>query len=259
MTFGLQSRPESVVYECTALVGVNKAGTLRADASGYYPVILGAYEYPNSAGAIYSFEDAKGLFENSGSLMRRIASGNCRGEYGHPRKQVGWSNRDFINRVCDIYEPNISHHIRKVWIERNVTLGNKRVPIVIMGEVKPAGPMGHALRESFENSSEDVCFSVRSLTKDRMMGSQVIKGMLALITWDFVNEPGIDIARKYVNPALESRSESHTFTRTQFDLARKDAVKASNGMESSGVKMIDELSNRLGWGSDTILPPSARW
>ena len=72
-------------YSCTALAGTNKVGKLRADENGYREMVLGAYDFDNSAGAVYPFESAQSLFKSSSSLMRRIANGQCRGEYGHPK------------------------------------------------------------------------------------------------------------------------------------------------------------------------------
>ena len=62
-------------YSCTALAGTNKVGRLKTDEHGYRQMVLGAYDFDNSAGATYPFESAKSLFESSSSLMRRIANG----------------------------------------------------------------------------------------------------------------------------------------------------------------------------------------
>jgi len=245
---------QSAKYECTALVGVNKAGTLKADARGYYDnVVLGAFDYHNSSGAFYPFEDAKHLFESSSPLMRKIATGNLRGEYGHPRKG-DMDMRQFINRVCDIYEPNISHHIANVRID-NIREASGRQVIAVLGRVKPAGPMGPALREAFENPEEDVCFSVRSLTEDGWVGNVLHKRMKSLITWDFVNEPGINVARKWNNPSLESFAISPQ----QLRLARDIQSRASNGMESAACSVMDQIARDLGWAGKSNRPPSADW
>ena len=52
-------------YSCTALAGTNKAGKLKADEHGYREMVLGAYDFDNSAGAVYPFESAQALFKRS--------------------------------------------------------------------------------------------------------------------------------------------------------------------------------------------------
>lgn len=255
MSFGNAAR-QPMTYECTALVGLNKAGTIKPLDGGYYRAVLGAFDFYNSGGAYYPFKDAQHLFEDSSALMRRIATGNCRGECGHPRKDGSMSMRDFVNRVCDIYEPNISHHIRRVTIDKESVKGPDGRPcIAVIGEVKPAGPRGPALQAAFENKHEDVCFSVRSLTKDDYVGSTLHKRMVQLITWDWVNEPGISVARKWNSPSLESM----VITPTQIAQARALATRNGSGMESANVRMLDEMLSATEWNSKTILPPSARW
>lgn len=255
MSFG-NAAAQQMSYECTALLGLNKAGTIKELDGGYFEAVLGAFDFYNSAGAYYPFQKAKELFEDSGALMRRIATGNCRGECGHPRKTPDMSMREFITRVCDIYEPNISHHIRRVRIDTTSVKGPDGRPcIAVIGEVKPAGPMGPALLAAFQNKHEDVCFSVRSLTKDSYVGNTLHKDMVQLITWDWVNEPGISVARKWNSPSLESV----TISPTQLQQARREAVRANSGMESSSVRMIDEMITASGWAAKKDLPPSSRW
>lgn len=193
---------------CTALLGTNKSGTLKPDADGYYTVVLGALDVYNSTGAYYPEASAKHLFQKSASLMRRIASGNLRGEYGHPRPQPGMSTDDWVNRVRDIYEPNVCMHIRKVTVDYTSFRNERGQPVItIVGEVKPSGPKGPALKESLDNPHEDVCFSIRSLTNDDFQFGRVTKHIKLIVTWDYVNEPGLAQAHKWNSPALESHDK----------------------------------------------------
>ena len=198
----------SFSLSCTALNGTNKAGTLKADADGYYTVVLGALDVYNSGGAFYPEASARHLFEQSASLMRRIASGNLRGEYGHPRMTPGMTLDDFVHRVRDIYEPHVCMHIRKVTVDYTTYRNERGQPIItIIGEVKPSGPMGPALLAQFENRFEDVCFSIRSLTNDEFSFGRVNKHIKLIVTWDYVNEPGLASAHKWNAPGLESRKD----------------------------------------------------
>ncbi len=263
-------------YACTALVGTNKAGSLKPNAEGYYTLVLGALNVFNSGGAYYPFESAKTLFKESSSLMRRIANGALRGEYGHPRKDPNMSMRDFIHRVGDIYEPNVCCHIRKVTIDyTSVKDEHGRPVIAIIGEVKPSGPMGHALKASLENPSENVCFSIRSLTQDNYVGGTLHKHLKTIVTWDYVNEPGLSVAKKWHSPALESMEDDVRILPAHLAAAQQHQSQHAISMESTGGLSAEEIIKDLGWtgmgdgismeGEEseevkpTNLPASAKW
>lgn len=254
-------------FACTALLGTNKVGVLKPTEDGYYPVVLGALNIYNSGGAYYPYDSAKSLFLESSALMRRIANGALRGEYGHPRP-AGMSTRDFLMRVMDILETNVSHHIRKVWIDYSgqVKDSSGRACIAIMGEVKPCGPMGAALLESLNNPSENVCFSIRSLTNDQMVGGTLFKHLKTIVTWDYVNEPGLEVAKKWHAPTLESFTES-SFVPEQLQAVQQqqEEMRKVVGMESNGGLTAAEIMADFGWDKVTVavesieIPPSARW
>ena len=247
----------SVTYTCQALMGTNKAGTLKADADGYYEVVLGALDFYNSSGAFYELESAKDRFKASSSLMRRIANGALRGEYGHPKKLPGQTERDFMKRICDIYEDRVSHHIREVRIDYNSVKTKDGGPVIaIIGKVKPCGPHGDALKAQLDNPKENVCFSIRSITDDIVDGGKWIKQLKIIITWDYVNEPGISVANKYQAPSLESIG-THTFD-TQRLVEMADDRQMAIGMESSAVSM-EELVTALDLKAQAVTPASLRW
>lgn len=259
---------------CTALLGTNKAGTLKCDADGYYTVILGALDVFNSTGAFYPEASARHLFQQSGSLMRRIASGNLRGEYGHPRYQPGMTMDDFVNRVRDIYEPHVCMHIRKVTVDYTTYRNAQGQPVItIIGEVKPSGPMGPALKEQFENKHEDVCFSIRSLTNDEFSMGRVNKHIKLIVTWDYVNEPGLANAHKWNAPGLESYKEDDmkimvgeaASLSEQFILpgqlkAMLDRQKATGvSMESEGGVSMESFIEAISTDLTVKRPRSSEW
>jgi len=260
---------------CTALLGTNKAGTLKPDADGYYTVVLGALDVFNSGGAFYPEASAKHLFQQSSSLMRRIASGNLRGEYGHPRPQPGMSSDEWVNRVRDIYEPNVCMHIRKVTVDYTSFRNAQGQPIItIVGEVRPSGPQGPALKEQLDNRHEDVCFSIRSLTNDDFQYGRVTKHLKLIVTWDYVNEPGLAQAHKWNSPSLESRDKD-TMVSYGNDEARSLAeqlilpgqIMAMNkrqramgvSMESDGGVSLESIVEAITVEPEAQRPVSARW
>lgn len=253
-------------YQCTALAGTTKTGKISADADGYYTVVLGALDFFNSAGDFYVYEPAKELFESSSSLMRRVSSGALRGEYGHPRFVPGMTNRDFLMRVMDVNEQCVSHHIKDVWIDSNsVTDKDGRKCIAIMGRVKPCGPYGEQLAAQFENPNENVCFSIRSLTEDIVdANGTTIKTLREIITWDYVNEPGIHVANKYSAPSLEALITRH-ITTDNLIAARDHMRKSGMGLESAAYGNLESAIGALSTSrfekraSGIIAPKQPTW
>ena len=254
---------QRATYSCTALMGTNKTGVLKPDADGYYEVVLGALDFYNSAGAFYPFASAKEIFEDSSSFKRRVQTGCLKGEWGHPKFQPGMSKRDFVGRVLNIHEECVSHHIKDVWIEQEkVKDKNGGRVIAIMGKVRPAGPFGPALKEALENRHENVCFSIRSLTNDVYdHRGMVIKHIQQIITWDYVNEPGISVANKYQAPTLEG-IENVQFSFENLKDYQKHQMELGVGMETSGGVSVDSVIQSFGWDRPvhgSKVPPSIRW
>jgi hypothetical protein len=242
----------------TALNGVNKAGTITPDENGYYRMVLGGLDIYNSANQFYPYEPAKELFTSSSQLMRRVGNGALRGEYGHPKFVPGMSQDQFAQRILAIWEENVSHHIASVELNfDDYKDKDGRKVIAIIGMVKPMGPRGQDLLASLQNRSENVCFSIRAFTKDIEIGRTCQRILKNVVTWDYVNEPGIHIANKFSAPALEDLGET-MFTRKNFERAL--AVPAGMGMESIRLT-ADELFTSFGWDRQTGSgrPAFAQW
>lgn len=252
------------VYSCTALVGTGKKGVLPQDGNGYYDTILGAFDYFNNKNMYYDFNAVRDIFQASSDLMRRIKNGNLHGECGHPRRLPGMSAAEFMHRCLDIQEPNISHHIREVWIDDKSIVDPSGKPIIaVRGWVKPAGPKGPALKEAYDNNAENVCFSVRSFADEkRGPNNSIIRLIRLLVTWDWVMEPGINIANKYSHPALESFIGDQYFTDSILDEAANMQRMLGVANESAN-DMLDILMKSFkptnATGSKIILPGSAKW
>lgn len=247
---------QRAVFECTALKGTNKTGALKPDADGYYTMVVGALDFYNSRGQFYTYHGAKKLFEESSPFMRRIKEGSLYGECGHPR-QDGMSNMEFMNRIADVRENNIACHFRRIYLDNTTVRGpDGRMAIAIVAEIKPAGPMGPALKEALENPSQNVCFSIRSLTQDEMVRGTVHKHLRTIMTFDWVAEPGISIARRWSSPALESLVSVNT-TAKEIQALRNRQI-GSVGMESAANQMLAEALEALA-NAEHDLPPSARW
>lgn len=169
------------------------------DENGYYDVTLGALGVTNTSGEKYPLAPAKVLFENDSILMRRVNNGQLRGEQGHPKRLPGMTPNDFLRRVISIEESRISHHIKELYL---VNTGKDSVDV--KGLVRPTDARGGDLKECLDNPDENTAFSLRSLTRDHYDGNgTLIKEIISIVTWDYVNEPGIAKANMWSDLGVE--------------------------------------------------------
>lgn len=248
-----------LMYTCTALAGTNKSGSIKADSDGYYETVLGAVNVYNSQQQFYTAEPVKKILDESSHFMRRVKGGMLHGECGHPKLTPGMTSSDFVRRVMQIYETNISHHIADVWIDDQHVKDDKGNKVIAtMGRVKPTGPMKDGLAEAFENKRQNVCFSIRSLTNDILdRTGRYTKNITQIITWDWVMEPGIQVANKFSYPSLEQLQ----ITRQVLEEIIQETEKMGVGFESGGFDAY-KLMEEMGWkrlNYDTNKPAYLQW
>ncbi len=245
------SNLSSVRFTCTALANSPKTGMLKPDADGYYETILGGLNVYNSVGEYYTAEGARELFANNGLLRKRIEKGRLRSEYGHPKQLPGESDQAFMNRIFLINEDRVCGHFKEVYLDdTRVKYDNGQPAIVIVGKVKPAGPFGKCLQESLDNQNENVCFSIRAFTDDKMIRGTNHRTLKTIVTWDYVNDPGIPTAEKWKSPSLENYNTKDLM---DMRLGRGQIERMVNSIGGTGIaqesaKMtIDELMCSMGW------------
>lgn len=233
-----------LVFENTAIKEAGKTGVMTPDADGFYDVVLGAFGVHNSSGAYYPDDKIKNLFTSSSELMNRIKNGRLYGEWGHPKHEPGMTGRDYLIKLLIMHEEQISHFIKRVELVENFKGHNGRVGLGVMGSVKPHGPCGSYLQQSFDTPEMNCCFSLRSISIDsRDSSGRVLKNPVKIVTWDAVGEPGIDEADKYHNPATESRK--YEFTDTDVAMALERAHIPGASIESA-TPALESLATAVG-------------
>lgn len=259
-----------VRFTCTALEGTGKQGILPPDADGYYTMPIGALNTYNSVGDYYPYQTVKNLFEQSGTLMRRIQAGVLKGEYGHPKRQPNQTIESYAQRIMMIEEKSVCVHFSEVWLEFDAMKDAAGRPIVaIMAKFKPSGPYADALEKSLNNRREDVCFSIRSFTEDVKIYGVNNRNIVEIVTWDAVTEPGIATARKYKAPGLESIDRQAPnillYGHVEDIFKKEDIISATTAtagfaLESSTEAVAKSLLRKLGWDyEDRMTPKFLDW
>ena len=237
----------NVTFTCTRLFGTNKVGDLKKNDRGYYEMVIGALNMFNSAGMYYRADAAKQFFEESSSFMRRVKRGALRGEYGHPRREAGMSMQAYYARLLSIHVDKVCCHFASVRLDFESYKDDQGRPIVaIIAEVCPNGPLGHVLEKQLQNPQENVCFSIRSFTDDKMERGVINRYIKTIVTFDYVNEPGMAVAEKYNAPALEGLEDT-VFTRGQIEASSAQILETA-GVGNESVQLnTHELMAALGW------------
>lgn len=197
---------QNVMFTCTSLAGTNKQGILTPNADGYYTQPIGALRVFNSAGHFYTDDrQALELFKSSSGFMRRVQRGAVRGEVDHPEWVKGMSESEYEARMYYIDPKNCCVHFSHIELDFNNYKDINGQPLIaIIGTFTPSGVHGAMLERQLKNGKENVCFSIRAFTLDRYVGRVRHRTLAEIVTFDYVNEPGIHIAEKYKSLTLES-------------------------------------------------------
>lgn len=228
-----------------ALKGINKAGTLKPDADGWYDVYLGALEFPNSKGWKYAVDPLRQILQGNNILTRRLREGRLFGELGHPRMLPGMKPHEFQARLLDIYEQNESHAIKEITIDAAAKDKHGRPIIAIRGKIKPSGPYAYVTEQKIKDRDINLCFSLRAFAEDKIVDGVVTRYLRVAVTFDQVGEPGINIADKYNAPALESY-EGINMTSDDVHALRVSLNQSGAALESSPIALaLDEIQSAM--------------
>jgi len=258
-----------ILFTCTKMNG--KKGIMKND-NGYREIILGGFNIHNATGDFYPMtQELTKIFDSSSHFMRRVNNGQLKGERDHPKMTPGMSERDLMRRAIEVYMDNVSHHIRKVRLDASGAMLDKfgKPAIAVIGEVAPSGPHAAELERSFDNQSENTAFSIRSFTKDSVIGGTRYRAVQEIVTWDWVIEPGISNATKYATPATESYNlkalyDQKISTETLINLSKHKHTHGEDALATESDNKIiltaEQLIKSLGWQVDTKqIPNCLRW
>ena len=153
------------------------------------------------------------ITDQKSRFAANVSTGDMEGEWGHPFL----SGDKSLDRLLYIDRTRVSHFFTKVY---GIDCGNNI--IMIYGEVKPFGPYGKYLEESFQDGLRNTSFSLRSAAvKTGTKNGITQKKMLSLVTFDAVDGPGfLKASKRFRDPNVATESYGIALdTNRKFDVA----------------------------------------
>ena len=192
---------KNISFEISGIMLEGKSKAMQANEQGYFTdvplLVLGK---PSRNGKIYTVESmTKALTDPSSYFVKHLRSSALYGQYGHP---VVKSEADLAD-IANIDMTKVSHQIGKVYTKEAPTEQGHQV---VYGWIKPFGPYGRYLKQSFEDATQNTCFSLRSLVEKvgNDANGNIIQTVTCLVTIDAGPLGGYAQAAKVYDPSIEA-------------------------------------------------------
>lgn len=223
-----------ISMSCLSMTNGNGFKAMTPDKDGVFKgvpiMILGK---PTDNRTEYDPQSAIKAISGEQSLFRnKLIRGCAEGEVEHP-DYTGLNNQEKTQRALRIDRTKISHIFTSVYTKQ---VGDN---VVIYADVKPFGPFGSFLQETFESSLKNVAFSIRTISRSLGRSGGIDKRyIMNFVTADLVSLGGyMDMGKQLLDSdvAEESfqfgHSEDISFI-SKDELETNNDMKASIGMES---------------------------
>lgn len=175
---------------------------LKPDKDGVYRnVPLAILGKSSRNGVMYETASMlKAMHEPVSRFSMKLQEGNLEGEWGHPIILPSAPLQDMLTRMTQIDRTRTSHRILSV---RQTPIDGGL--IMVLGDVKPWGPYGKYLQESFEDSQANTSFSLRAVTDDvGAISGGMLRRVRMLVTFDAVDAPGFEESSKRYMTSTEA-------------------------------------------------------
>lgn len=182
------------------------------------------------------------LTDTNSRFAANVQTGDLEGEWGHPLL-VG-DKEAVVARLLHIDRSKISHTISRVY-GKDVGDGL----IIVYGDIKPFGPFGKYLKESFEDPTRNTSFSLRAAARQTGVVNGIVqKTMLAMVTFDAVDGPGFLKASKRFQDLdvgtmeslgmdLHMEDPAHKYD-IDISVSKEEFMKSQEVLERSGLESV---------------------
>lgn len=213
----------SFVIETMEVIDGQKLKSAHPDKDGYYTVPLAVIGATTQNKTYYVPEQfVESMVGPNSPFALQVRSGNIFGEFGHP------FTKD-LERIGLVMETQYSHHIRKIFT-RDLPDGT----ILILGLVKPFGPYGKFLEESFASPYINTAFSLRSLCTETINRAKqrIDRIVRHFITYDSVGSSGYkQSSKRYTNLGLENLLTSMEEGHMDLEVCKEDLFTTSGTLK----------------------------
>lgn len=237
-----------------------KQNSVVKDENGFYRVKLGRLNTYNSNGVFYKVNNLEALLSNPKSVIhRRIENGLLKAEVKHPKftdaNGYPLQGDALIQAIFEIDLDNVCASIKKVeFIKTNKTeTGWSNFPIYeVFGWVKPIEPKGHYIKDALEDPDINLAWSIRSAVTEDRIGGMLVRTIIDISVWDYVDEGGVDGSSQWTAAGVEKKDYT-SFDDTGIVCLDGSCLnklkKISHGTENSNIEgiidNIDKMSNTV--------------
>ncbi len=227
---------------------------------GAYYVTLGAFNAFSTEGLFYNEYGLRELLTEKNdynSIASKIDRRCARGEANHPIKQPGQTVPEFIDRNLIVDMSNASHSIQELGFEEleESELPGTKVVLIKAWVIPTDTEVGRALKADLENENVNVAFSIRCFSKKVNINGVVHRIITKVMTWDWVDNPGISYATKSsTSKAVSKLTVENSSTEIPITDAILDEIECIN---CQGI--TTESSEKLSIVKDLRLQNSSEW
>ena len=166
-------------------------------------------------------------------FYKSLIEGSLEGEWQHP-DVAGMPDKLAISRILRIDRNEVSHYFSRIFTK---TVDGY---VVVYADIKPFGPKGQFLDESFKDANRDTGFSLRSITSEpvpRKDGSYS-KSIVALTTFDAVGIQGYKEASKKYSISSEGWTFYSDDADAHLKISLNDAMHNEQLIKAAGFENV---------------------
>jgi len=231
----------------TYLGDINLEGfNLGKQPDGTYNVVFTAFNLHSTRGDFYMISDTvRNMFSEGSPMLIRVQNKEMKSEDGHPEMNPTQSLDSFRKRLLTYDDSNVCAVTNSVRLhDIPISVPNVGDEIYVMtANITPSGPRGKSLQQSLDNPSINTAFSIRSFSNNHVRGGVTYKDTYLIFNADWVDRPGIPIAKKSVWSNINLESDEHILTDKDkmIMLDNIDKELNSHNMEGHDTTLLREL------------------
>lgn len=207
---------------------------LQPDDQGRYTILVGGLNCLNNRNQMYISKGCEHLFQDSSDFMRRVQNRVLKGEVDHPELHADMTDEEIIKRLYQIPNKNTCCLHQEIILKP----ASNSDFIGIYSKLSESGPHGGTLLKALQNPNEDVCFSIRGLSRNYVENGRLLRVLVDIITFDWVPEPGVPTSTKFNTPSMESFYQKR-LTKGLIDKMLSKSAQKAYALEDNTLEALE--------------------